>query len=139
VALSEWGEPRIRGVLPHRDRMLLVRRAALDDERPRGRATLALEEGAWGAELLCPHLYLVEALAQLAGLALAAAAGEGGPAVGYLAEVPEMRFDAPLRPGDEVDLEADLEISFGPLARFLVSARRGGSPLLSGTVTIAVA
>ena len=139
--MIEWDEARIRGVLPHRGRMLLVRAASLADDTPRGRATIEIPAGSWVAELCCPHLYVVEALAQLAGLALAAARREAGagPALGVLAEIPDVRLGAEPRAGDEVRLEADLGISFWPLTRFEVAARRREEDVVSGTLTVAVA
>ncbi|MEN8150249.1 MAG: hypothetical protein ABFS86_10525, partial [Planctomycetota bacterium] len=90
--------------------------------------------------LACPHLFLAEALAQLAGITLAWLAvddPEAG-ALGYFAEIPEMRFGAAPADGDIVDLDVRQELAFGPLARFEVRARCGDDEVLSGSVTIAV-
>ena len=61
----------IRVVLPHRGRMLLLTGAEIDEESSLGVARLEIGPGSWCATLTCPHLYVIEALAQLAGVTLA--------------------------------------------------------------------
>jgi 3-hydroxymyristoyl/3-hydroxydecanoyl-(acyl carrier protein) dehydratase/ubiquinone/menaquinone biosynthesis C-methylase UbiE len=89
-------------------------------------------EGHLPEEPLVPGVIIIEALAQLAGLALIEEGGE--PARGYLAEVAGVRFYRPVRPGEKVRLEASLEQAFGPFARFRVEASVAGEAAARETV-----
>ncbi len=133
-------EDAVRTILPHREEMLLCRTATVDGEGG-GRADLDLTAEQWGARLHCPHLFLVEALAQLCGLALAGhrSSEECGPSRGYLAEAGELEFTGAVVAGTTVGLSVESEISFGPLHRYLVTARCGGEVLVRGCLTVATA
>ena len=86
-------------------------------------------------EPLVPGVILVEALAQLAGIALMDPAGS--PLRGYLAEVEKMRFLRLVRPDESIALEAQLEEAFGQFARFAVSATADGEVAARGVITLA--
>jgi 3-hydroxyacyl-[acyl-carrier-protein] dehydratase len=86
-------------------------------------------------EPLVPGVIVIEALAQLAGIALAGS--DGAPIRGYLGEVTRMRFHRLIRPGDEIILTADLEQAFGAFARFAVGAAVGDELAAEGTITLA--
>jgi 3-hydroxyacyl-[acyl-carrier-protein] dehydratase len=86
-------------------------------------------------EPLVPGVVLIEALAQLAGLALVGAEGE--PVHGYLAEVGRVRFHRLVHPGEEVRLEARVDRAFGDYARFDVRALVGEELAAEGQVTVA--
>lgn len=133
-------EDAVRNILPHREEMLLCRTATVDGEGG-GTAELAITAEQWGGRLHCPHLFLVEALAQLCGLALAGARrAEGiGPSRGYLAEAGEMEFVGAVLAGTTVSLIAASEISFGPLHRYRVTAECAGEVLVRGCLTVATA
>jgi len=133
-------EAAVRAILPHREEMLLCRTATVDGEGG-GHAELPISAEFWGGHLRCPHLYLVEALAQLCGLALAGMhLGESiGPSRGYLAEAGEVEFAGSVSAGTTVSLTVTSEISFGPLHRYLVTARCEGEVLLRGCLTVATA
>ena len=88
-------------------------------------------------EPLVPGVICIEALAQLAGLALMGSEGE--PVRGYLAEVGQTRFLRLIRPDEEIRLEAVLEIAFGDYARFDVAAHVGEELAVRGQVTVASA
>jgi len=130
----------IRVVLPHRGRMLLLTSAEIDEEASLGVARLEIGPESWCATLACPHLYVTEALAQLAGVTLAWLAVDRPDAgvLGYLVEMPDLRFRGRPAPGDVIDLSARQELAFGPLVRFRVRARRGEEEIVVGSVTIAV-
>ena len=86
-------------------------------------------------EPLVPGVIIIEALAQLAGIALQ---GLGGEKIrGYLAEVAQTRFYRLIHPGEEIRLEAEVDRAFGDYARFKVRATVGGELAASGTVTLA--
>ncbi len=86
-------------------------------------------------EPLVPGVILVEALAQLAGIALMDPAGS--PLRGYLAEVEKMRFLRLVRPDESIALEAKLEEAFGQFARFAVTATVKGEVATRGVITLA--
>jgi 3-hydroxyacyl-[acyl-carrier-protein] dehydratase len=92
-------------------------------------------EGHLPGEPLVPGVIIVEALAQLAGIALMK---DGGELIGgYLAEVGRTRFYRPVRPGEEVRLAAELAQAFGIYARFEVVATVAGERAVSGSLTLA--
>jgi 3-hydroxyacyl-[acyl-carrier-protein] dehydratase len=84
---------------------------------------------------LVPGVIIIEALAQLAGIALMDPAG--APLRGYLAEVEKMRFLRLVRPDETIELAARLEAAFGQFARFAVSATVGGEVAARGVLTLA--
>jgi 3-hydroxyacyl-[acyl-carrier-protein] dehydratase len=86
-------------------------------------------------EPLVPGVIVIEALAQLAGIALMPR--EGAPVHGYLGEVAQMRFYRLIHPGEVIALAADLEQAFGDFARFQVRAAVGVETAASGTITLA--
>jgi 3-hydroxyacyl-[acyl-carrier-protein] dehydratase len=86
-------------------------------------------------EPLVPGVIVIEALAQLAGIALAGS--DGTPLRGYLGEVVRMRFHRLIRPDDEIILRADLEQAFGAFARFAVKASVGDELAAEGAITLA--
>ena len=86
-------------------------------------------------EPLVPGVIIIEALAQLAGIALMDPAG--APLRGYLAEVEKMRFLRLVRPDETIELTARLEAAFGQFARFAVSATVGGEVAARGVLTLA--
>lgn len=126
---------RIREVLPHGGEWRLLESAEFEEGTARARVRLA----GWGERLALPHLFLVEALAQLSGLALAAgtAGPAGAPEGGYLAALEGFELGAPPGPGATVTLESRLEAAFATVARFAVVARAGDAEVLRGALTIA--
>jgi len=134
----------IRCVLPHRGRMLLLEGAEIEPGGSLGRARIRIGresvEPSWCAGLTCPHLYLAEALAQLAGVTLAWLSVDGPVrgVLGVLVEFPELRFQGRPGPGDDIDLEARLDLAFGSLVRFRVRARCGPEEIVAGSLTIAI-
>ncbi len=86
---------------------------------------------------LVPGVALIEALAQVAGVALMAPGGS--PIRGYLAEVNRMRFLRLIRPGESIDLSATLDAAFGSLARFAVEATVAGEIAAKGLLTVVAA
>ena len=131
-------EKAVRTILPHRYEMLVCRSATVDGEGG-GTALLSIASEFWGHRLTCPHLYLVEALAQLCGLALAGTRlAEGiGPSRGYLAEAAELEFAGSVQGGTTVELTATSEISFGALHRYRVTAECNNEALVKGILTVA--
>lgn len=86
-------------------------------------------------EPLVPGVILIEALAQVAGIALMDP--QGSPIRGYLAEVNQVRFLRLVRPDEQLELEAELEQAFGEFARFSVRAKVDTETAAQGTITLA--
>jgi 3-hydroxyacyl-[acyl-carrier-protein] dehydratase len=97
-------------VLPHRNPFLFIDRVT------------AVTPGVSAAGITCvtseqsffPHLLLVEAMAQLAGIAAAEREGEGG----FLAAIASAQVVRPVQPGDCLQVTVTIVKSFGRL--FLV-------------------
>ena len=87
-------------------------------------------------EPLVPGVILIEAMAQLAGLALLPPDGAGGAVRGVLAEVGPIRFRRAVRPDEAVEMTAELAQRFGSAARFNVRCEVGGEPVASGRLTL---
>ena len=85
-------------------------------------------------EPLVPGVIVIEALAQIAGVALMA---EGGEAVrGYLSEVGRTRFYRRILPDEQIHQHAELDQAFGDHARFAVRASVNGERAVVGTLTV---
>jgi len=83
---------------------------------------------------LVPGVILIEALAQLCGLALVPAAGQ--PVVGLLAEVGRMRFRRLIQPDETIVLQVSLTRQIGSAARFDVRAEVDGELAAEGQITV---
>ncbi|MCB1037514.1 MAG: 3-hydroxyacyl-[acyl-carrier-protein] dehydratase FabZ, partial [Acidobacteria bacterium] len=95
-----------------------------------------------GAEALgpgqaMPGLLILEAGAQLLGIAAAGAEGkEGAPAEeGYLAAVEEFRIYRKVAPGDRLIVEAVVSRRFGPLVQGEIKALVDGEVAAEGRLT----
>jgi len=86
-------------------------------------------------EPLVPGVIVVEALAQLAGIALIGP--EMIPVRGYLAEVGQTRFHRLIHPDEEILLRAEVEQAFGAYARFRIEATVDGEQAATGRLTLA--
>ena len=92
-------------------------------------------DGHLPGEPLVPGVVIVEALAQLAGIALMGE--EGTPIHGYLAEAGPVRFLRTVSPDETIRLEAEIEQAFGAFVRFAVGASVGDEPVAKGRITVA--
>jgi len=95
--------------------------------------------GHFPANPIVPGVLVCEALAQTAGLLLAARPDlrDGPVGVGYLAQI-DVRFHAPTRPPADLQLVARHEGRLGSLHRFGVIASCGEGRVASGTLVLAV-
>ena len=125
--------------LPHGPEFRFVSR--VDDVRPGQRAA-----GAWNVDgsepffrahfpgrPLVPGVLLIEALAQIAGLA--AASGAPGVTGGMLAHA-DVKLEAPVAPPASIDLRASVSRELGGLRICEVIASVKGQPVARGTVAI---
>ena len=100
----------IRVVLPHRDRMLLLVGAEIDTEASLGCARIQIghesKGTSWCEGMACPHLYVTEALAQLAGVLLLRKLEHTGK-LAVLMGIDKVKLRAPVSPGDQLRLEVE--------------------------------
>jgi 3-hydroxyacyl-[acyl-carrier-protein] dehydratase len=127
----------IMGILPHRYPMLLLDR--ITEYEPMVRAVgfknVTVNEpmlvGHFPTNPVLPGVYLVEALAQLAGVTIMKP-GDQMRKTPYLVSVDKFKFRRPVIPGDRVDMEARvvrMKLSMGLVE---VVATVGGKPCCAG-------
>ena len=91
-------------------------------------------EGHFPQEPCMPEVLIVEALAQTGGIAMLSAKEEG---MGMLVKVEEMQFDKTVKPGGLLTLFADVEFSFGEMAKVRVKAEAAGEMVAQGILVLA--
>jgi 3-hydroxyacyl-[acyl-carrier-protein] dehydratase len=84
--------------------------------------------------LCMPEALIVEALAQIGGIAMLSAQ-EAGTA--FLVRVEEMQFTKTITPGDLLTLSAEVEFSFGEMAKIKVRAESEGETVAQGSLVLA--
>lgn len=94
----------------------------------------AFFQGHFKGNPIMPGALIIEAMAQLAGLVMNAGKEAAGA---YVAQVKDMRFRRPVRPGDRLILTAEMDTGFGALASFKVSASVDGSVAAEGEIVMA--
>lgn len=142
----------IQMLLPHRWPFLLLDRVI---ELEPGRRAVGLKNvtinepyfaGHFPEEPIMPGVLIIECLAQLTAVVYASAAlaglAEAGDCVdvssrvGYLAAIKNMKFRRPVRPGDQLLLEAVMGSSLGILTSVQVRARVAGEVVAEGTLVV---
>jgi 3-hydroxyacyl-[acyl-carrier-protein] dehydratase len=108
-----WNSARILATLPHRYPFLLVDRVLEVDEGRRavGVKNVSLNDwffqGHFPGHPVMPGVLIVEALAQVAAIAVLSQKGNEGQ-IPYFAGIDACRFRRPVVPGDVLVLEAEL-------------------------------
>ncbi len=102
-----------RSILPHRYPFLLVDRfGGLEGDHFTAHKNVSHNEpffmGHFPSEPVMPGVLIIEAMAQAAGMGLAARENFGGGEVGYLAAIDEARFRRMVVPGDVLRIEGDI-------------------------------
>jgi 3-hydroxyacyl-[acyl-carrier-protein] dehydratase len=121
--------------LPHREPFVFVDAVTelAAGERARGVRTFAADDaifrGHFPGDPIVPGVLLVEALAQLAGIA---AGGEGL----RLAAIRAMKFPAAARPGEKIELRAVKLGAVGGLWQFGVEARVAERVVAEGVIVL---
>lgn len=107
----------LRGLLPHREPMLLLDDASVVDGEAVGHLTITGDEffvrGHFPGNPVVPGVILCEMLAQNCCVLL----GEGGATEGttpYYTSLDKVRFRRPVRPGDTVELRCRITRERGP-------------------------
>lgn len=131
---------KMEGALPHRYPFRMIDRMV---ELEPGRRAVAVKavsledfflEGHFPHDPCMPEALIVEALAQAGGIAMLSAKEEG---IGFLVKVEEMQFHKTVRPGAQLTLSAEVEFSFGEMAKVRVKAESEGKTVAQGIVVLA--
>lgn len=126
--------------LPHRYPFLMIDRVMEVEPGRRAVAvkTISLDDfflaGHFPHNPCLPEALIVEALAQTGGIAMLSAKEAG---VAFLVKVEEMRFTKTIKPGDLLTLSAEVEFSFGEMAKVKVRAESEGETVAQGIVVLA--
>jgi 3-hydroxyacyl-[acyl-carrier-protein] dehydratase len=137
-------ELQVEDFLPHRYPFLFVERLiALES----GRSVDGLYQvnaahplmNRSGEQSIFPSLLLVEALGQVAALAIrtrpVVASGDRRPQ-GFLVRVDHCRFDRAVYAGETLILSARLLASYGPLHKFAAHGEVDGRPVVQASITL---
>lgn len=131
---------KMERTLPHRFPFRMVDRVV---ELEPGRRAVAVKavsfddfflEGHFPHNPCAPEMLIVEALAQIGGIALLSAKEGMG---GILVKIEEMSFTKTIKPGAQLTLFAEVEFSFGEMAKVRVKAESGGETVAQGVVVLA--
>lgn len=136
-----WSSDPIECGLPHRPPFVFVDRVTALEKGKRACGTKCFSpgepffKGHFPGDPLVPGVILTEALAQVAGLAV------GRPGL-RLAAIRSMKFPAPVRPEEVIELEAVQTGTMGgdasaTLWLFSVTASVGTQPVAEGTLILA--
>jgi 3-hydroxyacyl-[acyl-carrier-protein] dehydratase len=133
--------------LPHRYPFLMIDRVVSLDP---GKSVTAIKnvsidepyfQGHFPEHPVMPGVLIAEALAQTGGLAFASAEEspeeEGGFRLPILAKIEEMRFRAPVLPGDQLMLHAEVLRAYQSLAIVKVEAKVNDTAVVQGRVVLA--
>ena len=131
---------KMEHALPHRFPFRMVDRVV---ELEPGRRAVAVKavslddfflEGHFPHNPCVPEVLIVEALAQTGGIALLSAKEGVG---GILVKIEEVAFTKTIKPGDQLTLFAEVEFSFGEMAKVRVKAESEGETVAQGVVVLA--
>lgn len=147
-AIGALSSDDLRRLMPHRHPFALLDRVIrlVPGKRAVGVKNVTVAEpwfaGHFPEQHVFPGVLLIEVLAQLAGVVYGSARldpanPDGEPMMGFLAAVRGFKFTRPVRPGDQVVLEAEAGPSVGLLTDFTVSASVDGTTVASGRLAIA--
>ncbi len=137
------GRSEIEAILPHRDPFLLIDEVVeLEPGRRVVARKLVREDEFWVAghfpeRPVMPGVLIVEAMAQTGAVAVLSEEENRGR-IAFFAGIDDVRFKRIVEPGDELELECELERMRGPIGRGRATAKVGGKLAARGTLTFAV-
>lgn len=106
----------IMKILPHRDNMLLIEEALVEDGIAKGKYTVRGDEwflqGHFPGKPVVPGVILCEMLAQSACVLLCEGQAEG--TIPYFTGLDKVKFRNPVLPGDTVETQCEIIKSKGP-------------------------
>ncbi len=133
----------IEQIIPHRYPFLLVDRIIEIEE---GKSAVGVKnvtanewffEGHFPGKRVMPGVLIVEAMAQVAAVALMKGLDAGGKSP-LFGGIESMRFRKPVVPGDQLRLEFELEKMRGPVGKGKVRATVDGKLAAEGTISFAL-
>jgi len=133
----------IERIIPHRYPFLLVDRMVELEEGKRGVGIKSVTANEWffqghfPGNPIMPGVLIVEALAQVACVTLMKGSDTAGKTP-LFGGIENMRFRRPVRPGDQLRLEFELERLRGPVGKGKVRATVDGRPAAEGEITFAL-
>ena len=130
----------IMDILPHRDSMLLIDEAVLEDGKALGKYSVRGDEwfldGHFPGNPIVPGVILCEILAQSVCVLLDAEAAEG--ATTYLAGISSAKFKSPVKPGDLIETECAITSSKPPFYFARGELRVGGKLCMNAEFSFAL-
>ena len=140
---------QIEAIIPHRYPFLLVDRII---ELEPGKSAVGIKnvtanewffQGHFPGKKIMPGVLIVEAMAQVAAVALMQglvdAGGDTGGKLPLFGGIESMRFRKPVAPGDQLRMEFELEKMRGPVGKGRVKATVDGKVAADGTIMFALA
>lgn len=134
---------QIEQIIPHRYPFLLIDRIVEIEEGKRAvgiknvSANEWFFEGHFPGKKVMPGVLIVEALAQVAAVALLKGVAMAGKSP-LFGGIERMRFRRPVLPGDQLRLEFILEKMRGPIGKGAVRATVGGKLAAEGVISFAL-
>lgn len=137
------GRSEIEAILPHRPPFLLIDEVVVLEPGSRVVARKHVREdefwttGHFPGRPVMPGVLIVEAMAQ-AGAVAVLSEEENRGRIAFFAGIDDVRFKRIVEPGDELELECELERIRGPIGRGKATAKVDGKLAARGTLTFAV-
>jgi 3-hydroxyacyl-[acyl-carrier-protein] dehydratase len=137
------GRSEIEAILPHREPFLLIDEVVELEPGSRVVARKRVREDEWylaghfPGRPVMPGVLIVEAMAQ-AGAVAVLSEEENRGRIAFFAGIDDVRFKRIVEPGDELQLECELERVRGPIGRGRATATVDGKLAARGTLTFAV-
>ena len=137
------GRSEIEAILPHRPPFLLIDEVV---ELEPGRRVVARKHvrddefwtaGHFPGRPVMPGVLIVEAMAQTGAVAVLSEEENRGR-IAFFAGIDGVRFKRIVEPGDDLELDCELERIRGPIGRGRATAKVGGKLAARGTLTFAV-
>jgi 3-hydroxyacyl-[acyl-carrier-protein] dehydratase len=137
------GRSEIEAILPHRPPFLLIDEVVELEPGSRVVARKHVREdefwttGHFPGRPVMPGVLIVEAMAQTGAVAVLSEEENRGR-IAFFAGIDGVRFKRIVEPGDELELECELERIRGPIGRGRATATVGGKLAARGTLMFAV-
>jgi UDP-3-O-[3-hydroxymyristoyl] N-acetylglucosamine deacetylase / 3-hydroxyacyl-[acyl-carrier-protein] dehydratase len=134
----------IQKILPHRYPFLLVDRILELEPNKRvvGIKNVTVNEpffqGHFPGHPIMPGVLIIEAMAQVGGMALLTGGDENSGKILYLAGIDNARFRKPITPGDQIRFEIDVLFNRGKIAKVSGKALVDGQLAVEAEITCAI-